>query len=88
MRTVAVSLLAVALVWSSIAVVVRAEKSSEKENGELAEALEGVKVSLDDGLRASEAQGTPISAKFEIEEGKLHPSVYTDEGRQVFRGDR
>jgi hypothetical protein len=36
-----------------------------------------VKVSLDDGLRASETRGTPISAKFEIEDGKLQLSVYT-----------
>jgi hypothetical protein len=71
MRTIAVFLLTVAFVWSSITVVVRAEESSERENGELAEALESVKVSLDDGLRASEAQGTPISGKFEIEDGKL-----------------
>ncbi len=65
MRKIAVLLLTVAFVWSSVAVVLRAEQSSEKENGELAEALESVKVSLDDGLRSSEAQGTPISGKFD-----------------------
>ena len=59
MRKFAV-LLTVAFVWSSVAIAVRAEESSKKGNGELAEALEGVEVSLDDGLRASEAQGTPI----------------------------
>ena len=32
------------------------------------------------GLKASEAQGTPISAKFEIEDGKLQLSVYTIKG--------
>ena len=57
-RKLAVLLLTVAFVWSSVAVVLRAEESSEKQNGELAEALESVKVSLDDGLQASEAQGT------------------------------
>ncbi len=66
MRKIAALLLTVAFVWSSVAVVLRAEQSSEKENGELAEALESVKVSLGDGLRASQAQGTPISVKFEI----------------------
>jgi len=66
MRKIAVLLLTVAFVWSSVAVVLRAEESSEKENGDLAEALESVKVSLDHGLQASEAQGTPISGKFEI----------------------
>jgi len=84
MRKIAVLLLTVAFVWSSVAVVLRAEESSEKENGELAEALEGVKVSLDDGLRASEAQGTPISGKFEIEDGKLQLSIYTMKDDKFF----
>ena len=44
MRKIAMFLLTVAFVWSSVAVAVRAEESSEKENGELAEALESVKV--------------------------------------------
>ncbi len=84
MRKFAVLLMTVTLVWSSVAVAVRAEESSEKENGELAEALESVKVSLDDGLRASAAQGTPISGKFEIEEGKLQLSVYTIKDDKFF----
>ena len=54
MRKLAMLLLTVAFVWSSVAVVLRAEESSEKENGDLAEALESVKVSLDDGLQANE----------------------------------
>src|SRR6266481_6374729 len=83
MRKFAV-LLTVAFVWSSIAIAVRAEESSEKESGELAEALESVKVSLDDGLRASEAQGTPISGKFEIEDEKLQLSVYTMKDDKFF----
>jgi hypothetical protein len=84
MRNLAVFLLTVAFVWSSITVAARAEESSEKENGELAEALESVKVSLDDGLRASEAQGTPISGKFELEDGKLQLSVYTMKDDKFF----
>jgi hypothetical protein len=35
---------------------------------------------LQGGLKASETQGTPISAKFEIEDGKLQLSVYTMRG--------
>ena len=84
MRKLAALLLVMTFVWSSVAVAVRAEESSEKGNGELAEALESVKVSLGDGLRASEAQGTPISAKFEIEDGKLQLSVYTMKGDKFF----
>jgi hypothetical protein len=51
-----------------------------EETGELAKALNDTKVTLQGGLRASEAQGTPISAKFEIEDGKLQLSVYTIKG--------
>jgi hypothetical protein len=46
----------------------------------LAAALKDAKVSLVDGLKASEKTGTPISAKFEIEDGKLQLSVYTMKG--------
>jgi len=42
----------------------------------LMKALQGVKVSLADGLAASEAEGTPISGKFELEEGQLQLSVF------------
>jgi len=84
MRKIAVFLLTVAFVWWSVAVAVRAEESSEKESGKLAEALESVKVSLNDGLRASEAQGTPISGKFEIDDGKLQLSVYTMKDGKFF----
>jgi hypothetical protein len=35
---------------------------------------------LQDGLKASEREGTPISAKFEIDNGKLQLSVYTMKG--------
>src|SRR5260370_24887067 len=84
MRKIAVFLLTVAFVWSSVAVVLRAEESSEKENGDLAEALESVKVSLDDGLQASEAQGTPISGKFEMDDGKPQLSVYTMKDGKFF----
>jgi hypothetical protein len=35
------------------------------------------KVTLQQGLAAAEAQGQPISGKFEVEDGKLQLSVYT-----------
>ena len=39
----------------------------------------GTKVTLEDGLKASEREGTPVSAKFEVaEDGKLQLSVYTE----------
>ena len=39
--------------------------------------LDASKINLQQGLAASEQQGQPISAKFEVEEGKLQLSVYT-----------
>jgi len=38
------------------------------------------KVSLADGLEAATSEGRPISAKFEVENGKLQLSVYTAKG--------
>ena len=54
----------------------------DQEQAELANALSGVKVSLQQALGASESEGQPISAKFEMEDGKLQLSVYTaNEGK-------
>jgi len=57
-----------------------AQKDEAKEHAELAKALGGAKVSLQTGLSASGASGTPISAKYEVEDGKLQLSVYTKKG--------
>ena len=46
----------------------------------LAAAMKSATATLQGGLRASEAEGTPISAKFEIEDGKLQLSIYTMKG--------
>ena len=59
---------------------------SEKENAQLANALTSAKISLEMGMMASEREGQPISAKFEVEDGKLQLSVYTMKGSQFFRG--
>jgi len=54
---------------------------AEDENSPaLAAAMKNATATLQGGLRASEAQGTPISAKFEIEDGKLQLSIYTMKG--------
>lgn len=44
-------------------------------------AIASAKVSLERGLMAS-ARGKPISAKFEVEDGKLQLSAYTTKGRE------
>jgi hypothetical protein len=53
---------------------------SASEQAQLAKEVGGVPVSLAQGLTASRSEGTPISAKFELEDGKLQLSVYTDKG--------
>jgi len=47
------------------------------DDAALIKALGSAKVSLQQGLTASEREGQPISAKFELEDGKLQLSVYT-----------
>ncbi len=50
----------------------------------LAAAMKEAKVSLASGLKASEKEGTPISGKYELEDGKLQLSVYTMKGDKFF----
>jgi uncharacterized membrane protein YkoI len=57
-----------------------AQPSDDKEHAELAKALKDAKISLQRGLTASAREGTPISAKYEVEHGKLQLSVYTMKG--------
>lgn len=53
--------------------------SGDKEHADLAKALASAKVSLAAGLSAAaRAAGKPISAKYEVEDGKLLLSVYTE----------
>jgi len=63
----------------------KAEAAEAAKNAPaLAAALKDATVSLEAGLRASEAEGKPISGKFEIEDGKFQLSVYTVKGSQFF----
>jgi hypothetical protein len=57
-----------------------AQTSDDKEHAELAKALKDAKISLRRGLTASAREGKPISAKYEVEHGKLQLSVYTMKG--------
>jgi hypothetical protein len=50
---------------------------SDKEKTELAPVVSGSKVTLEQGLAASKKNGKPVSAKFEVENGKSQLSVYT-----------
>jgi hypothetical protein len=46
----------------------------------MAAALKGATLTLQDGLKAGEREGQPISAQFEIDDGKLRLSIYTSKG--------
>jgi hypothetical protein len=72
-----VSLIAAIGLGSAAAVPAWADGS---DSAALAAAMKNATATLQGGLKASEAQGTPISAKFEIEDGKLQLSVYTMKG--------
>jgi len=51
-----------------------------KDQAALAKQLPSDKVTLSQGLTASESKGQPISGKFEIDEGSFQLSVYTAQG--------
>src|SRR5262245_50151212 len=68
--------LAFALMWTIGCNVAAAQSPSEQ--AQLAKELSGVRVPLAQGLSASKREGNPISAKYELEEGKLQLSVYTE----------
>ena len=63
--------------WSAIGAIACVHES---DPAALAAALKTAKATLQGALSASKAQGTPISAKFEIEDGKLQLVIYTMKG--------
>ncbi len=72
-----------ALLIAAIAFYALGAPSASAEGGDpaaLAAALKDATETLQGGLKAGEREGTPISAKFEIENGKLQLSVYTMKG--------
>jgi hypothetical protein len=50
---------------------------SDKDKAELASAVPSAIVTLEQGLATSKKNGKPVSAKFEIENGKPQLSIYT-----------
>ena len=59
-----------------------ADDEDEVNPAALARALSKASVSLEQGLKASESEGKPISGKFEGPDAALHLSVYTMKGDQ------
>jgi hypothetical protein len=74
--------LALAVAVTGILAAVTLSARAEDNLGALAKALPEASVSLDQGLKASEREGKPISGKFELEDGALQLSVYTMKGDQ------
>jgi hypothetical protein len=72
--------LAILLAWTFAVPMGWAQKSDDTEHAELAKALRDAKISLQRGLTASTREGKPISAKYEVDHGKLQLSVYTMKG--------
>ena len=76
-------LAAAAMCWGST-LAAQDNDAPEGNQTTLAKALMGARVSLGRGLAASASHGQAISAKFEMEEGKLQLSVYTLKGGKYF----
>ena len=76
--------LAFLVAWAFAVPTGWAQTSQDKEHAELAKALKDAKIPLQRGLTASAKEGKPISAKYEVEDGKLQLSVYTMKGGDKF----
>ena len=76
-------LAAAAVCWGST-LAAQDEDEQEGNQAALAKAVLGARVSLERGLAASASHGQPLSAKFEMEEGKLQLSVYTMKDAKLF----
>jgi uncharacterized membrane protein YkoI len=61
-----------------------ADDDDDEGQGKLIRLLDAAKIKLQQGLAASEQQGQPISAKFEVDDGKLQLSVYTAKDGKFF----
>ena len=59
-------------------------EDSAVEAQKLADHVKHAKVSLERGLQVSEKEGKPISGKFELEDGKLQLSVYTEKSGKYY----
>jgi len=75
LRMIAVALVGVAMTAAGTGF------ADEDNPAALAKAMSGAKATLEAGLKASEREGKPISAKFEVEDGKLQLSVYAAKDR-------
>jgi hypothetical protein len=54
--------------------------AQDEDAAAMAAALKDAKLTLQDGLKAGEREGQPLSAQFEIDDGKLRLSIYAAKG--------
>jgi hypothetical protein len=73
-----VLLLVAAVGWPLVAAA--PANAEDEDAATMAAALKDAKLTLQEGLKAGEREGQPISAQFEIDDGKLRLSVYTVKG--------
>jgi hypothetical protein len=73
-------ILAIGIAFAATLAVAGMSGRAEDNPAALAKALSEASVSLDQGIKASEAEGKPISGKFEVQDGALQLSVYTVKG--------
>ena len=69
--------LAIGMASAGFLVFMGVSSRAEEDSAGLAKALPQVSISLEQGLKASEREGKPISGKYEIESGNFQLSVYT-----------
>ena len=65
------------VVTMALWVTLAAAAMTDKEKADLAPVVAGSKITLEQGMATSKKNGKPVSAKFEIENGKPQLSVYT-----------
>lgn len=66
--------------WLVSSLTITSKSFAIDDKGALEASIKKAKVTLAEGLSSSKAKGTPLSGKFELEDGKLQLSVYTAEG--------
>jgi hypothetical protein len=79
LRTTIIALVTLGLV------ITHAARAAEQDGAALLiKAMSGAKVTLQQALTTSQRKGRPISAKFELEGGKLQLSVYVEKDKKFF----
>jgi len=79
-----IPVLAAAAVCCGSTLAAQDKDEQEGNQAAVAKAVLGARVPLERGLAASASHGRPISAKFEMEEGKLQLSAYTMKDGKFF----